>query len=48
MTFQEKLKLELVLTAGGQSFSIPGGQVKHFSVRLAPYGFQWLRAGGIY
>ncbi|MFY0564774.1 hypothetical protein ACN28E_13040 [Archangium lansingense] len=39
MAFQEKLKLELVLTAGDQSFSIPGGQVKHFSVRLAPYGF---------
>jgi hypothetical protein len=39
MAFQEKLKLELSLTIGGESFSIPGGQVKHFSVRLANHGF---------
>lgn len=39
MTFQEKLKFELTLTLGDQSFSIPGGQVKHFSARLANHGF---------
>ncbi|AKJ04084.1 hypothetical protein ATI61_101821 [Archangium gephyra] len=37
--FQEELKPELTLTIGGQSFSIPGGQVKHLSVRLASHGF---------
>ncbi|QRK06986.1 hypothetical protein JQX13_44165 [Archangium violaceum] len=39
MAFQEKLKLEFSLTIGGESFSIPGGQVKHFAVRLANHGF---------
>ncbi|HEX8435681.1 MAG TPA: hypothetical protein VF697_11295, partial [Archangium sp.] len=37
--FQEELKLELTLTIGGKSFSIPGGQVKHLSVHLANHGF---------
>lgn len=37
--FQEELQLELTLTLGGQSFTIPGGQVKHLSVHLASYGF---------
>lgn len=37
--FKEKLKLELTLTLGGKSFSIPGGQVKHVAVRLTSYGF---------
>lgn len=37
--FQEELKLELTLTLGGQSFSIPGGQVKHVSVRMTSHGF---------
>jgi hypothetical protein len=37
--FQEKLQFELTLSFGGKSFSIPGGQVKHASVRLNPHGF---------
>ena len=37
--FQEELRLELTLTIGGKSFSIPGGQVKHVSVRMATHGF---------
>jgi hypothetical protein len=37
--FQEELQFELSLTLGGKSFSIPGGQVKHLSVRLANHGF---------
>ena len=37
--FKEKLKLELTLTLAGKSFSIPGGQVKHVSVRVTPTGF---------
>jgi hypothetical protein len=37
--FQEELKFELTLTLGGKSFSIPGGQVKHVTVRLTPHGF---------
>ncbi len=37
--FQEELKLELTLMLGGQSFSIPGGQVKRVAVRMSPYGF---------
>jgi len=37
--FQEELRLELSLTSGGQSFSIPGGQVKHLSARMASHGF---------
>lgn len=37
--FQEELQLELTLTLGGQSFTIPGGQVKHLSVRLTSHGF---------
>ncbi|ADO69622.1 hypothetical protein [Stigmatella aurantiaca] len=36
---QEGLQIELTLTLGGQSFSIPGGQVKHLSVHLATHGF---------
>jgi len=39
MTFREELQIELTLTLGGQSFSIPGGQVKHVSVHLASHGF---------
>ncbi|HEY8207018.1 MAG TPA: hypothetical protein VIG99_06045 [Myxococcaceae bacterium] len=39
MTFQEELQIELTLTLGGQSFSIPGGQVKHVSAHLASHGF---------
>ncbi|RJS17043.1 hypothetical protein DRW03_28680 [Corallococcus sp. H22C18031201] len=39
MSFQEKLKLELTLTLGERAFTIPGGQVEHFSLRLSPYGF---------
>jgi hypothetical protein len=38
--FQEELKLELTLTLGGQSFSIPGGQVKHLSARMTAHGFK--------
>ena len=37
--FQEELKLGLTLTLGGQSFSIPGGQVKDVSVRMGTHGF---------
>ncbi len=37
--FQEELKFELTLTIGGKAFSIPGGQVKHLSVRMASHGF---------
>jgi hypothetical protein len=37
--FQEDLQVELTLTIGGKSFSIPGGQVKHLAVRLASHGF---------
>lgn len=37
--FQGELKLELTLTIAGQSFSIPGGQVKHVSARMATHGF---------
>lgn len=39
MPFQEKLRLELTLTAGERSFSIPGGQVQHLALRLSPHGF---------
>lgn len=39
MSFQDRLKLELTLTQGGQSFTIPGGQLKHFAVRLSSHGF---------
>ncbi|HEX8701259.1 MAG TPA: hypothetical protein VF815_20710 [Myxococcaceae bacterium] len=39
MSFQERLKLELSLTVGEQAFSIPGGQIKHASVRLSSHGF---------
>jgi len=39
MSFQERLKLELTLTLGGQSFTIPGGQIRHFAVRLSSHGF---------
>jgi hypothetical protein len=39
MSFQDRLKLELTLTQGGQSFTIPGGQLKHFAVRLSTHGF---------
>ncbi|ATB39320.1 hypothetical protein CYFUS_004764 [Cystobacter fuscus] len=38
-TFHDDLRLELSLTAGGSTFSIPGGQIKHLSVQLASYGF---------
>ncbi len=38
--YAEELRFELSLTLGGKSFAIPGGQVKHVSVRMAPYGFQ--------
>ncbi len=37
--FQEELRIELTLTLGGQSFSIPGGQVKHVAVHLTQHGF---------
>ncbi len=37
--FQEELQLELTLTIGGRSFTIPGGQVKHLAVHLANHGF---------
>ncbi|MCE9666966.1 hypothetical protein LY474_03985 [Myxococcus stipitatus] len=39
MAFQERLALSLTLAVGGQSFTIPGGQVESFSVRLLPHGF---------
>ncbi|MCP3101812.1 hypothetical protein LZ198_23325 [Myxococcus sp. K15C18031901] len=39
MAFQERLSLSLTLAVGGQSFTIPGGQVEAFSVRLLPHGF---------
>ncbi|MET0401140.1 MAG: hypothetical protein ABW123_02005, partial [Cystobacter sp.] len=39
MTFQDELRLELSLTAGEASFSIPGAQIKHLSVRMASHGF---------
>ena len=39
MSFQERLKLELSLTLGEQAFTIPGGQIKHASVRLSSHGF---------
>lgn len=37
--FQEELRLELTLTLGDKSFSIPGGQVKQVSLHLASHGF---------
>jgi hypothetical protein len=37
--FQEELQIDLTLTLGGQSFTIPGGQVKHLSVHMTSYGF---------
>ncbi|HYI00976.1 MAG TPA: hypothetical protein VD972_33795, partial [Hyalangium sp.] len=37
--FQEELQLELTLTLGGKSFSIPGGQVKHVALHMASHGF---------
>src|SRR4051812_26014188 len=37
--FQEELRLGLTLTLGGQSFTIPGGQVKHLAVRMGSHGF---------
>ncbi len=37
--FVEELQLELTLTLGGQAFTIPGGQVKQVSARLASHGF---------
>ncbi|PTL85395.1 hypothetical protein [Vitiosangium sp. GDMCC 1.1324] len=37
--FQEELRFELTLTVGGKSFSIPGGQLKHLSARMANHGF---------
>lgn len=39
MPFQDRLKLELTLTQAGQSFTLPGGQLKHFAVRLSTHGF---------
>lgn len=39
MAFQEELRFELTLSMGGKSFSIPGGQIKHLSARLASHGF---------
>lgn len=39
MAFQERLGLELSLSLGGQTFTVPGGQVESFSVRLVPWGF---------
>jgi hypothetical protein len=39
LPFQEELKLELTLTLGGKSFTIPGGQVKRLSVHMATHGF---------
>ncbi|NOK14858.1 hypothetical protein [Corallococcus exercitus] len=40
LPFSEKLKLELTVTAGEQPYAIPGGQVKDFSLRMTPTGFQ--------
>ncbi len=37
--FEEKLHLELSLTLGTESVTIPGGQVKHVSARLSSHGF---------
>jgi len=37
--FQEELKLELTLTLGSKSFSIPGGQVKHVALHMGSHGF---------
>ncbi|CAM3110830.1 hypothetical protein G4177_15285 [Corallococcus sp. ZKHCc1 1396] len=37
--FQEKLKLELTLTVGEQPFTLPGGQVQAFSLRMTATGF---------
>lgn len=37
--FLEELRLGLTLTLGGQSFAIPGGQVKHLAVRMGSHGF---------
>jgi hypothetical protein len=37
--FQDRLNLELSLTLGSESFSIPGAQVKHLSAHLASHGF---------
>ncbi|WP_224360597.1 hypothetical protein [Hyalangium versicolor] len=37
--FQVELQLGLTLTVGGQTFTIPGGQVKHLSVHMASHGF---------
>jgi hypothetical protein len=39
LAFQDRLSLELSLTLGSESFSIPGGQVKQLSARLASHGF---------
>ncbi len=39
MSFQERLKLELSLTLGGKTFSIPGGQIKRFAARVTSHGF---------
>ncbi|RKH08458.1 hypothetical protein D7V97_19450 [Corallococcus sp. CA053C] len=37
--FNEKLKLELTVTAAETAFTIPGGQVQAFSLRMTPTGF---------
>ncbi len=39
LAFQDRLSLELSLTIGSESFSIPGGQVKQISAHLASHGF---------
>lgn len=39
MAFQERLALDLSLSIGGQSFSVPGGQVEACSVHLTLHGF---------
>jgi hypothetical protein len=38
-SFTDRLSLELTLTLGTDSFTIPGGQVKELSAHLASYGF---------
>ncbi|WNG17720.1 hypothetical protein [Cystobacter fuscus] len=38
-TFHDDLRLELSLTAGGSTFTIPGGRIKHLSVQLTSHGF---------
>ncbi|MCY1022794.1 hypothetical protein [Pyxidicoccus sp. MSG2] len=39
MAFQERLALDLSLSIGGQTFTVPGGQVESCSVHLTLHGF---------